>query len=84
MPRLYGAPAYARPRRLAIAERPFDPDDLPIESLRASRDRVLLSESGRFMIEPTDDRDPLAETSFPQPSAFAFGPPADLTVRTGS
>jgi hypothetical protein len=32
LPRLYGAPAYARPRVVAVAapERPFDPDDEPL------------------------------------------------------
>ena len=31
LPKLYGAPAYARPPRpAAVADRPFDPDDLPI------------------------------------------------------
>ncbi|MGZ3632227.1 MAG: hypothetical protein ACXWQ6_07305, partial [Candidatus Limnocylindrales bacterium] len=33
MPRLLGAPAYARPpAAVAIARRPFDPDELPIEA----------------------------------------------------
>jgi len=37
MPKLYGAPAYARPKveGLAPTDRPFDPDDLPIEASRA-------------------------------------------------
>jgi len=31
LPKLYGAPAYARPPKVvAEVERPFDPDDLPI------------------------------------------------------
>lgn len=36
MPKLYGAPAYARPPLLPVSpvERPFDPDDLPLESER--------------------------------------------------
>jgi hypothetical protein len=36
MPKLYGAPAYARPPLTPVApvERPFDPDDLPLESER--------------------------------------------------
>ena len=34
MPKLYGAPAYARPPVAAVnpVDRPFDPDDLPIEA----------------------------------------------------
>lgn len=32
LPKLYGAPAYARPRvAVAPAARPFDPDQLPLE-----------------------------------------------------
>ncbi len=36
MPKLYGAPAYARPPLLPVSqvERPFDPDALPLESER--------------------------------------------------
>jgi hypothetical protein len=38
MPKLYGAPAYARPKveTINVTGRPFDPDDLPIEAHRAS------------------------------------------------
>jgi hypothetical protein len=33
MPRLMGQPAYARPPRpVAVAPRPLDPDDLPLEA----------------------------------------------------
>jgi hypothetical protein len=40
LPQLYGAPAYARPPKpVALLERPFDPDDLPIELERTSEDR---------------------------------------------
>ena len=35
LPKLYGAPAYARPPKIAPeSERPFDPDDLPIAAER--------------------------------------------------
>ena len=39
MPKLYGAPAYARPQRSPVTpvDRPFDPDDLPLESERRPR-----------------------------------------------
>jgi hypothetical protein len=44
LPKLYGAPAYARPPRLAVdTPRPFDPDDLPIEAVRTDEERDLLS-----------------------------------------
>jgi hypothetical protein len=42
LPRLYGAPAYARPpRTAATVDRPFDPDDLPIEALMSEEDRAF-------------------------------------------
>ena len=35
LPKLYGAPAYARPPApVAVTERPFDPDQLPLEFYR--------------------------------------------------
>jgi hypothetical protein len=40
LPRLYGAPSYARPRRVvAQSERPFDPDDLPIAAAQTEEER---------------------------------------------
>jgi hypothetical protein len=42
LPKLYGAPAYARPLRIVPdAERPFDPDDLPIEAVMTEEEREL-------------------------------------------
>ncbi|HEY7131092.1 MAG TPA: hypothetical protein VH440_02520 [Candidatus Limnocylindrales bacterium] len=42
LPKLYGAPAYARPPRpAAVTERPFDPDDLPIEAVRTDEDHEI-------------------------------------------
>jgi hypothetical protein len=44
LPKLYGAPAYARPATVAVeTPRPFDPDDLPIEAVRTEEDLELLS-----------------------------------------
>jgi hypothetical protein len=44
LPKLYGAPAYARPAPVAtISPRPFDPDDLPIEALQTEDERELAS-----------------------------------------
>lgn len=44
LPKLYGAPAYARPvAPVAIAPRPFDPDDLPIEALMTEDEREFAS-----------------------------------------
>jgi hypothetical protein len=42
LPKLYGAPAYARPpATAATADRPFDPDDLPIEAFQTEEDRAF-------------------------------------------
>ena len=42
LPKLYGAPAYARPPRpVETQERPFDPDDLPLEAFRTVEDSDL-------------------------------------------
>lgn len=40
MPKLYGAPAYARPPVVPAVplEKPFDPDDLPLEAERTGED----------------------------------------------
>ena len=40
LPKLYGAPAYARPSApVVLSERPFDPDDLPLESDQTVEER---------------------------------------------
>lgn len=44
LPKLYGAPAYARPPRPAeVVDRPFDPDDLPIETEMTPEELYLLA-----------------------------------------
>jgi hypothetical protein len=44
LPKLYGAPAYARPTAVvAVNPRPFDPDDLPIEADMTDEERELAS-----------------------------------------
>lgn len=44
LPKLYGAPAYARPAPIvAVSPRPFDPDDLPIEAFQTDDERELAS-----------------------------------------
>jgi hypothetical protein len=43
LPKLFGAPAYARPARpLEAVERPVDPDDLPLE-LERTADEIELA-----------------------------------------
>ncbi len=42
LPKLYGAPAYARPpAAVATVAKPFDPDDLPIEAWQTEEDREI-------------------------------------------
>ena len=44
LPKLYGAPAYARPEPIAAAApRPFDPDDLPIAAVQTDEERELVA-----------------------------------------
>jgi hypothetical protein len=44
LPKLYGAPAYARPPRYAEdLDRPFDPDELPIEAARTDEEQEFVS-----------------------------------------
>ena len=42
LPKLYGAPAYARPAAIVDeTPRPFDPDDLPIEADMTDEEREI-------------------------------------------
>lgn len=42
LPKLYGAPQYARPRTQAPqGPRPFDPDEMPIEAVQSDDERQL-------------------------------------------
>lgn len=56
LPKLYGAPAYARPSVIPVApvDRPFDPDDLPLEVAQTEEERELLAEltARPYSIEP--------------------------------
>jgi hypothetical protein len=56
MPKLYGAPAYARPPKAGIetSTRPFSPDDLPIEAERTDLDLQLVEELASPLDAPAD------------------------------
>lgn len=44
LPKLFGAPAYARPvAPVATVPRPFDPDDLPIDAFQTQDEREFAS-----------------------------------------
>jgi len=76
MPRLYGAPAYHRPRRHAETRRPFDPDDLPLEAHRSAADEALLREQLAVpaIAEQLDEH---GGRSFLRRSILAFGSRGD-------
>lgn len=66
LPKLYGAPAYARPpvEPVARSDRPFDPDELPLESALTDEERQLLQEqSGRSAIVAEAAPDAARQTS---------------------
>lgn len=54
LPKLYGAPAYARPVTVpvSVSERPFDPDDLPLEATQTDEERALAAELAARPYEP--------------------------------
>jgi hypothetical protein len=69
MPKLYGAPAYARPPVVPVnpIERPFDPDELPLEAERSDDDPVP---AGHIDAGPSDSA---AATAPPPPGHDAAG-----------
>ncbi len=53
LPKLYGAPAYARPpRTIEEIERPIDPDDLPLELDRTDEEHEFASRIAGDMFAP--------------------------------
>ncbi|HET9615463.1 MAG TPA: hypothetical protein VFP22_11685 [Candidatus Limnocylindrales bacterium] len=57
LPKLYGAPAYARPAPIvAETPRPFDPDDLPIEAVQTDEERELLASLPAHLYAPGGGR----------------------------
>ena len=53
LPKLYGAPAYARPAIVVeIVERPFDPDDLPIDAVQTEEERELAASLPAYAYAP--------------------------------
>lgn len=59
LPKLYGAPAYARPPApVAAASRPFDPDQLPLEVYQTDEEResMALMPARAYMRGGTDRR----------------------------
>jgi hypothetical protein len=78
MPKLYGAPAYARPPLVAVnpVDRPFDPDDLPIEAERTKEDEELVRQ-----LQPHPyERVAVAPASGPSPSGSLHARPFRLRL----
>jgi hypothetical protein len=86
LPKLYGAPAYARPpASVATMPRPFDPDDLPIAALMTDDERDFASTlparawaPGGAIVKGRDGGD--AHEGSPQPPPSLK--PRSLTLKT--
>lgn len=77
LPQLYGAPAYARPPAAVTGkERPFDPDELPLEAHQSDEEREFTAalparayapggiDLGRHSSSGSDGHDGLRSRSF--------------------
>ncbi len=66
LPKLYGAPAYARPPVAPVrpVERPFDPDELPLTSELSQDERALFEE---LVARPYDGAASSDELPAPRP-----------------
>lgn len=75
LPKLYGAPAYARaPTVVPESERPFDPDDLPIAAEQTDDERALarmLPASGSYRSNGDGLQPPGTPHGAPVPSSGA-------------
>ena len=64
LPKLYGAPAYARPSAPVVATAcPFDPDDLPLETYQSVEEQEILAELQAGVYTGGVAGDPLAISS---------------------
>ncbi len=62
LPKLYGAPAYARPPVVAVqpVDRPFDPDELPLEAELTREERDIVSQLPARSYHGAAPEEPLA------------------------
>ncbi len=80
LPRLYGAPQYARPPvRVPEKPRPFDPDEMPIDAVQTDDERHLFGSlpshafaagGGVFLDDQTRNRLNAFGRRFPRPRPF--------------
>jgi hypothetical protein len=84
LPKLYGAPAYARPATVAeLTDKPFDPDDLPIEALMTPDEHYLASTMPARTYAPGGSRQTGQKGAYPA-SAVDVAPelrPRPLSLR---
>jgi hypothetical protein len=82
LPKLYGAPAYARPKAVAVAtaDRPFDPDSLPLESQQTDAERELTNELVDESLSASAQDEPLGSSR--EGSPMLRGRPFRLGVFT--
>ncbi len=85
LPKLYGAPAYARP--IAPVEetpRPFDPDDLPIEAVQTLEERDLAAMLPARSYEPANSNEPTKRRRFRKNERLSLRPkPLSLRALAG-
>ena len=69
LPKLYGAPAYARPAPVAaVTPRPLDPDDLPIEAVQTDEEREIAAALPAHAYAPGGHRPSAGRANGDEPS----------------
>jgi hypothetical protein len=84
-PRLYGAPAYARPRSVEPTTLPLHPDDLPIAAEQTAQERAIaeLAMANKYGVPEPAPRAVKPEPAAP-PHALRLGAIADKLLRHAS
>jgi hypothetical protein len=85
LPKLYGAPAYARPAPIVEeSPRPFDPDDLPIEAVQTPEERELAATLPARTYAPGGSHLTGQQAAYPASSAGQLNPkPLSLRALAG-
>lgn len=85
LPKLYGAPAYARPAPpVEETPRPFDPDDLPIEAVQTLEERDLASTLPARSYEPANSHETKKRRRFRKNERLSLRPkPLSLRALAG-
>ena len=84
LPKLYGAPAYARPTPIVDeTPRPFDPDDLPIEAVQTPEERELAESLPARSYAPGGAPLSGQGAAYPAPAENISGRPLSLRALAG-